>query len=94
MFPFDKLNRKLARADRVPLIADMMPTRGTYEALMVNSSPAMNTAVGFSAEAQMSVSDFNTVLQDSPGKTCAEQFCATVTGAMTPEQERSCSCHK
>jgi ABC-type multidrug transport system ATPase subunit len=36
MFPFDKLNQKLGSVDKVPLIAELMPTRWTYEALMVS----------------------------------------------------------
>jgi ABC transport system ATP-binding/permease protein len=35
MFPFDKLNREIGNVDKVPLIAEIMPTRWTYEALMV-----------------------------------------------------------
>ncbi len=35
MFPFDKLNRQIGNVDKVPLIAEFMPTRWTYEALMV-----------------------------------------------------------
>jgi ABC transport system ATP-binding/permease protein len=35
MFPFDKLNRKIGNIDKVPWIAELMPTRWTYEALMV-----------------------------------------------------------
>ena len=35
MFPFDKLNRKIGSVDKVPLLAEFMPTRWTYEALMV-----------------------------------------------------------
>ena len=35
MFPFDKLNRKIGNIDKVPLIAELMPTRWTYEALIV-----------------------------------------------------------
>lgn len=35
MFPFDKLNRKIGSVDKVPLIAEIIPTRWTYEALMV-----------------------------------------------------------
>jgi hypothetical protein len=35
MFPFDKLNRKIGSVDKVPIIAEIMPTRWTYEALMV-----------------------------------------------------------
>jgi ABC-type multidrug transport system ATPase subunit len=36
MFPFDKLNRKVGSVEKVPLIAELMPTRWTYEALMVS----------------------------------------------------------
>ncbi|MGQ9620252.1 MAG: ATP-binding cassette domain-containing protein, partial [Bacteroidales bacterium] len=35
MFPFDKLNRKISSVDKVPVVAELMPTRWTYEALMV-----------------------------------------------------------
>jgi ABC-type multidrug transport system ATPase subunit len=35
MFSFDKLNRKIGNVDKVPIIAEMMPTRWTYEALIV-----------------------------------------------------------
>ncbi len=36
MFSFDKLNRKIGSVDKVPLIAELIPTRWTYEALMVS----------------------------------------------------------
>ena len=35
MFPFDKLNRTIGSVDKVPVIAELLPTRWTYEALMV-----------------------------------------------------------
>ena len=35
MFPFDKLNRKIGSVDKVPVIAELIPTRWTYEALIV-----------------------------------------------------------
>jgi ABC transport system ATP-binding/permease protein len=35
MFSFDKLNRTIGSVDKVPVIAEMIPTRWTYEALMV-----------------------------------------------------------
>ena len=35
MFPFDKLNRRIGNVDKVPIIAELMPTRWTYEALIV-----------------------------------------------------------
>ncbi|MBK9389657.1 MAG: ATP-binding cassette domain-containing protein [Bacteroidetes bacterium] len=36
MFPFDKLNRVIGNIDKVPVIAEIMPTRWTYEALIVS----------------------------------------------------------
>ena len=36
MFPFDKLNRSIGSVEKVPVIAELMPTRWTYEALMVS----------------------------------------------------------
>ena len=35
MFPFDKLNRTIGSVEKVPVIAELIPTRWTYEALMV-----------------------------------------------------------
>lgn len=36
MFPFDKLNRLITRVDKTPLLAEFMPTKWSYEALMVH----------------------------------------------------------
>jgi ABC transport system ATP-binding/permease protein len=36
MFTFDKLNRDFTSADKVPLVADIMPSRYIYEGLMVH----------------------------------------------------------
>lgn len=36
MFPFDKLNRSIGSVKKVPIIAEIMPTKWSYEALMVN----------------------------------------------------------
>ena len=36
MFSFDKLNRKITTIDKVPLVAELMPTKWSYEALMVH----------------------------------------------------------
>ncbi|MBN2275215.1 MAG: ATP-binding cassette domain-containing protein [Bacteroidales bacterium] len=36
MFSFDKLNRTISRIDKVPIIAEFMVTKWTYEALMVH----------------------------------------------------------
>jgi hypothetical protein len=35
MFSFEKLNRSISTVNKVPLIAELMPTRWAYEALMV-----------------------------------------------------------
>ncbi len=36
MFPFDKMNRKVSSVKKVPFIAEFMPTKWSFEALMVN----------------------------------------------------------
>jgi hypothetical protein len=70
MFSFDKLNRHVARIGKVPLIAEIMPTRWTYEALMVcqfkdnrYSSLKYNTEgeTFYSIEKKISIADFNNV---------------------------------
>ena len=62
MFPFDKLNRKIASADKVPLIAEFMPTRWTYEALMVRQFKENDyESRVYGLKQQISISDFNTV---------------------------------
>lgn len=70
MFSFDKLNRTITRPDKVPLIAEFMPTRWSYEALMVSQfkdnrySSLEYTADGetfYSLQKKISQADFNTV---------------------------------
>lgn len=62
MFPFDKLNRRIARADRVPVIAELMPTRWTYEALMVRQFKGNDYGRRiYPHMQQMSISDFNAI---------------------------------
>jgi ABC-type multidrug transport system ATPase subunit len=62
MFPFDKLNRKLARVDKVPIVADLMPTRWSYEALMVKQFTGNEYGRRvYPLNQQMSISDFNTI---------------------------------
>ncbi len=36
MFSFDKLNQNITRVDKVPILAEFMPTKWSYEALMVH----------------------------------------------------------
>lgn len=70
MFPFDKLNRNIGNVDKVPLIAEMMPTRWTYEALMVsqfkdnrysNVVYDENNETYFILQKKISEADFNKV---------------------------------
>ena len=70
MFPFDKLNRKIGDAEKVPLIAELIPTRWTYEALMVSqfkdnrfSRTQFNREkeTYYSLQKKISESDFNRV---------------------------------
>ncbi|MCI0523352.1 MAG: ATP-binding cassette domain-containing protein [Bacteroidales bacterium] len=62
MFPFDKLNRKIGSVDKVPLIAEVMPTRWTYEALMVRQFTGNEYGRRvYPLRQQISISDFNTI---------------------------------
>ena len=62
MFPFDKLNRQIGSVDKVPLIAEIMPTRWTYEALMVKQFTGNEYGRRvYDLKKQISQSDFNTI---------------------------------
>jgi ABC-type multidrug transport system ATPase subunit len=70
MFPFDKLNRVIGNVEKVPVIAELMPTRWTYEALMVTQFKDNNyckvkyTKEGetyFQLQKKISEADFNKV---------------------------------
>jgi ABC-type multidrug transport system ATPase subunit len=59
MFSFDKLNRKVSSVDKVPLVADVMPTKWSYEALMVHQFKDNNYEVNFyDLEKEISNSDY------------------------------------
>ncbi len=59
MFSFDKLNSHITRPDKVPAIADIMPTRWAYEALMVNQFIENNFEADFYDEEKRLInSDF------------------------------------
>jgi ABC-type multidrug transport system ATPase subunit len=70
MFSFDKLNRKIGNVEKVPLIAELMPTRWTYEALIVTQfkdnkySKTQFTKEGetyYDLQKKISEADFNKV---------------------------------
>ena len=70
MFPFDKLNRQIGSVEKVPVVAELMPTRWTYEALMVSQfkdnrySQVKYTKEGetfYSLQKKISEADFNKV---------------------------------
>jgi hypothetical protein len=62
MFPFDKLNRRIGSVDKVPFIAEIMPTRWTYEALMVKQFTGNEYGKRvYDLRKQISLSDFNTI---------------------------------
>lgn len=90
MFPFDKLNRKLARADRVPLIAELMPTRWTYEALMVKQYTGNEYGKRvYPLKKQMSVSDFNTIYRIPRVTEALENVTGTIKTGRPEEAEIS-----
>ena len=60
MFPFDKLNRTIGSVDKVPFIAELMPTRWAYEALMVTQFKDNQYAKAFyEFEKEKSIVRFN-----------------------------------
>lgn len=60
MFPFDKLNRTIGSVDKVPVIAEFMPTRWTYEALMVSQfKDSRYGRLFYESERERSVAIFN-----------------------------------
>jgi len=62
MFTFDKLNRTVGSVGKVPLIAEMMPSKWAYEALMVNQFKNNKLAKDFyEVEKQESNADFKKV---------------------------------
>ena len=62
MFSFDKLNRNMGSIDKVPIIAEMMATRWTYEALMVFQFKENEyEKIFYDFEKEMSIADFKKV---------------------------------
>ncbi len=62
MFEFDKLNHTISSVKKVPVIADLMPTKWTYEALMVYQFKNNKFEKElFSIEKQLSKADFKQV---------------------------------
>ncbi|MBN1388540.1 MAG: ATP-binding cassette domain-containing protein [Bacteroidales bacterium] len=62
MFQFDKLNRTLGSVDKVPWIAEFMPTKWTYEALMVTQFKDNEyDKLIYDMNKTISVSDYNTI---------------------------------
>ncbi len=62
MFPFDKLNRTIGNIDKVPVIAELIPTRWTYEALLVRQATGNEyDRKIYTLKKEISVCDFNTV---------------------------------
>lgn len=59
MFSFEKLNRSITTVDKVPLIAELMPTKWSYEALMVHQFKANEFEKNFyDDEKQVSINNF------------------------------------
>jgi len=62
MFSFDKLNRNIGSVDKVPLIAEVMATRWTYEALMVSQFKNNEyEKIFYDFEKEMSIADYKKV---------------------------------
>ncbi len=62
MFTFDKLNKDFTSIDKVPLVAEVMPSRYVYEGLIVHQYKHNNFKKNiFNVELQQSSSDFKNV---------------------------------
>jgi ABC transport system ATP-binding/permease protein len=63
MFSFDKLNRHVSRVDKVPVVAEFMVTKWSYEALMVHQYKDNNFMKNklYAIEKEESQSDFKKV---------------------------------
>lgn len=62
MFPFDKLNRTMGSVGQVPVIAELIPTKWTYEALMVTQARDNRyDRLVFDLDREISVAEYNTV---------------------------------
>ncbi len=62
MFPFDKMNRAIGSVKNVPLIAEFMPTKWSFEALMVNQFKNNKFEKTFyDIEKRQSIADFKKV---------------------------------
>lgn len=62
MFSFDKLNRSVGSVDKVPIIAEFMPTKWGYEALIVNQFKHNDfEKYFFEIEKEISKNDYRTV---------------------------------
>ncbi|NOQ26725.1 MAG: ATP-binding cassette domain-containing protein [Bacteroidales bacterium] len=62
MFPFDKMNRSIGSVKKVPFIAEFMPTKWSFEALMVNQFKNNNFEKNFyEIEKRISTADFKQV---------------------------------
>lgn len=62
MFPFDKLNRTIGSVGKVPVIAEIMPTKWTYEALMVTQAKDNRyDKLVYDINKSISVAEYNTV---------------------------------
>lgn len=62
MFQFDKLNRNLGTVNKVPWIAEFMPTKWTYEALMVAQFKDNEyDRLVYDINKTISASDYNTI---------------------------------
>ncbi|MDA3952965.1 MAG: ATP-binding cassette domain-containing protein [Bacteroidales bacterium] len=62
MFPFDKMNRSIGSVKKVPFIAEFMPTKWSFEALMVNQFKNNKFEKTFyEIEKRISTADFKNV---------------------------------
>ncbi len=90
MFTFDKLNRDVASADKVPWIAELMPSRWIYEGLIVEQYKNNKfKKLFFDVEQQESASDFKAVYYFQELESILDESIDYVTSSNPKQDEKT-----
>lgn len=89
MFTFDKLNRDIASADKVPWIAELMPSRWIYEGLIVEQYKNNKfKKLFFDVEQQESASDFKGVYYFQELQDVLDNCMNYINGNASPQESK------
>ena len=88
MFTFDKLNRDISSADKVPIVAEFMPSRWIYEGLMVDQFKNNKfQKVFFDVEQEESATDFKVVHYLPELRDAADECKKYISGSGSEEEK-------